>query len=59
MLPNEPGFVWRKSSYSGGSGGCVEVASAALGVAVRDSKQAAGPTLGFPRTPWRVFLTRL
>ena len=34
---------WRKSSYSGQDGNCVEVASNLLGlVAVRDSKQPDG-----------------
>jgi hypothetical protein len=26
MIPPEPGLTWRKSSYSGSNGGCVEVA---------------------------------
>jgi hypothetical protein len=34
-------FQWRKSSFSGGTGQCVEVAAGA----VRDSKNTAGPTL--------------
>jgi hypothetical protein len=33
---------WRKSSRSGGSGQCVELANTGL---VRDSKNPAGPTL--------------
>lgn len=33
---------WRKSSRSGGSGDCVELANTGL---VRDSKNPAGPTL--------------
>jgi hypothetical protein len=37
---------WRKSSHSGGQGGqCVELAAAAEGVAIRDSKDADGPRL--------------
>ena len=41
--------VWRKSSYSNGSGGaCVEVARNLPGiVAVRDSKDRQGPALVF------------
>ena len=35
-------FRWRKSSFSGGDGQCVEVAQSG---AVRDSKNPAGPTL--------------
>ena len=52
--------VWRKASYSGGNGGdCVEVAGTpdAL-VAVRDSKDPAGPALTFPASRWRAFLQR-
>jgi hypothetical protein len=51
---------WRKSSYSAGNGGCVEVAwPRVAGVAVRDSKYAAGPTLAFPVTDWRSFVAKL
>ena len=41
---------WRKSSFSGGSGGnCVEVAGNLPGViAVRDSKDPGGPVLLYP-----------
>jgi hypothetical protein len=42
--------VWRKSSYSGGGGGeCVELAFPPFQVAIRDSKNPAGPHLTFPR----------
>ena len=42
--------TWRKSSYSGNSGGqCVEVGSAARMIAVRDSKDPDGPVLAFAR----------
>jgi Domain of unknown function (DUF397) len=48
---------WRKSSYSGGSGGnCVEVADHDRHVMVRDTKQnATGPTLRFTPAAWRRF----
>jgi len=37
---------WRKSSYSSDQGGnCVEVAEAPATIAVRDSKNPAGPIL--------------
>jgi hypothetical protein len=52
--------VWRKSSYSGGSGNnsCVEVAFVADAVGVRDSKNTQGPTLAFSPAAWRGFVTR-
>ena len=49
------GAMWRKSTRSGDNGGeCVEVATNLPGtVAVRDSKNAAGPVLTFARDAWR------
>ena len=49
---------WRKSSYSGNGGAsCVEVASNLPGiVAVRDSKDRGGPSLGFTPDKWRAFI---
>jgi hypothetical protein len=51
------GAVWRKSSWSAGNGGdCVEVARNLPGaVAVRDSKDPAGPNLAFTPDEWRAF----
>ena len=48
---------WRKSSYSGGSGGnCVEVAASLPGVVVvRDSKDPGGARLLFTHAEWRAF----
>ena len=48
---------WRKSSYSGGNGGaCVEVAVLLDGtMAVRDSKDPAGPRLAFAADDWAAF----
>lgn len=48
---------WRKSSYSGGSGGnCVEVADHDHRVMVRDTKQnATGPVLRFSPDAWHRF----
>ena len=54
---------WRKSSYSGGSGGedCVELADGVPGVIpVRDSKLASdSPVLLVPAHAWDRFLTCL
>ncbi len=50
---------WRKSSYSGGTGNCVEVAGNLPGiVAVRDSWDPAGPALVFTPAEWEA-LTRM
>ncbi len=50
------GAVWRKSSYSGDNGGaCVEVGTAGLAVAVRDSKDPDGPRLVFAADTWKTF----
>ena len=52
--------TWRKSSYSGNSGGqCVEVSDAAHLIAVRDSKDPEGPRLAFEREAWDVFAAKV
>ena len=51
------GARWRKSSYSGGTGGeCLEVADLPTRTAVRDSKDQAGPALLFPAAAWSHFV---
>jgi hypothetical protein len=49
---------WRKSTHSGSDGGnCVEIASNLPGiVAVRDSKNPAGPALVVTPGQWSAFL---
>ena len=48
---------WRKSSYSGQGGNCVEVARNLPGlVAVRDSKDPDGAKLVVSPETWRMFL---
>lgn len=49
--------LWRKSSFSGTGENCVEVAPLPVGVAVRDSKNAAGPTLAFPARAWGALIS--
>ena len=51
---------WRRSSFSGNGGGtCVEVSGALRGVLVRDTKDRAGPVLGFTAEAWRRFADRV
>ncbi|MGV9270838.1 DUF397 domain-containing protein [Kitasatospora sp. NPDC003701] len=48
---------WRKSTFSNGQGGCVEVADGYERVVpVRDSKDPQGPALVFPAEAWRAFI---
>jgi Domain of unknown function (DUF397) len=49
------GAAWRKSSRSQ-SNGCVEIAFLNGQIAVRDSKDRAGPVLRFSHTEWEAFL---
>jgi hypothetical protein len=49
---------WRKSSYSGAQGNCLEVSGDFPGaVPVRDSKTGQGPVLRFPAAGWASFVT--
>jgi hypothetical protein len=49
---------WKKSKRSNGNGGnnCVEVADLDTAIAVRDSKNPAGPALIFDPTDWAEFV---
>ena len=57
MTLQNQGLTWRKSSRSAAAGHCVEIASAAAAVFVRDSKDVAGPVLEFGTRDWADFLT--
>ncbi len=49
--------TWRKSTRSGNTGNCVEVADNLPGaVAVRDSKDRQGPVLTFTPATWKAFV---
>jgi hypothetical protein len=51
---------WRKSSFSGQSGNCVEVAVGLPRlVAVRDSKEPGGARLVVSREAWQVFIGKV
>lgn len=54
------GATWRKSVRSGGATNCVEVAGGLPEiVAVRDSKDPAGPKLIFASGAWDTFTARV
>lgn len=48
---------WRKATRSIGNGDCVEVAPANGQIAVRDSKDPAGPMLRYSAGNWQSFLS--
>ncbi len=49
---------WHKSTYSGDSGDCVEVADGFFDVVpVRDSKDALGPSLRVGTRTWAEFIS--
>jgi hypothetical protein len=50
---------WRKSTYSNGSSSCIETTTRIDAVAVRDSKDPAGPQLAIPTASWSAFTRRL
>ncbi|MEU3680798.1 DUF397 domain-containing protein [Streptomyces sp. NA03103] len=55
-----PGVRWLRSSYSTGANNCVETARPSSGpraglLAVRDSKNPAGPALLFSPGSWAAF----
>jgi uncharacterized protein DUF397 len=46
---------WRKSSYSGGEGNCVEVADSGNRVLMRDTQDRTGPVIKVSLAAWRRF----
>jgi hypothetical protein len=51
--------TWRKASYSGNSGNCVEVADAARVVLVRDTTNREGGMMSIPAGAWQAFTSKL
>ncbi|MGW2366576.1 DUF397 domain-containing protein [Streptomyces sp. NPDC001667] len=48
---------WRKSSYSGQGGNCLEAGGGTVGIIpIRDSKAPDGPTLLVPADAWGDFI---
>lgn len=54
-LPDLSRANWRKSTRSNGGGECVEIATAANVIAIRDSKTPDGPKLILTPDAWRTF----
>jgi len=62
-----PGHAWRKSSHSYANGNCAEVTvtpghhggDGGYVIAVRDSKNPAGPVLTFDAGDWQAFINRI
>ncbi len=52
-------LIWRKSSLSATQGDCVEIASSAENVLVRDSRDRPGPVLVLSLGQWRGFLCHI
>jgi hypothetical protein len=50
---------WRKSTFSGQNGSCVEVATGSGGALVRDTTNRDGGTLSVPAGAWTAFLSTL
>lgn len=59
MRPNPTTARWRTSSYSGGTGNCVEVADLAVNVGVRDSKHPDAGYLAFALSTWAAFVAEV
>jgi Domain of unknown function (DUF397) len=51
--------AWRKSTYSGPEGNCVEVGNATGLVKVRDTKNRQGPALTVSADAWRRFTAEI
>ncbi len=50
---------WRKSSFSGENGSCVEIASNPSVIMVRDTTNRQGFTLSVPAEAWQTFISGL
>jgi hypothetical protein len=52
-------ITWRKSRHSADAGNCVEIASLATFVLVRDSHNQSGPVLAVTPRQWRGLVRRI
>jgi hypothetical protein len=58
--PNgDSSVIWRKSSVSGGTGACLEVAKSGPFVLVRDSRNRSGAVLAFTSQQWLGLLQQI
>ncbi|MEV7737183.1 DUF397 domain-containing protein [Streptomyces sp. NPDC088921] len=48
---------WRKSTYSGDSSNCLEIAATPSVIHVRDSKTTGTPHIVFPSFAWVAFIS--
>jgi hypothetical protein len=54
--PDPTRLLWKKSTLSGSTANCVEIAQAASSVLVRDSKDPSGAILSFSASSWGSFI---
>ena len=54
-MDNIDNSTWRKASYSGNSGNCVETGVSDARVLVRDTTDREGGTLAFTADAWQRF----
>lgn len=59
ILPDLSRADWRRSTYSGSNGNCVEVSADGLTVLVRDTKDLEAGTLAFTGNAWASFTASL
>jgi hypothetical protein len=59
-MPQDPSqLVWRKSRRSHQNGECVEIARTPRSMAIRDSKNPAGPMIVFSRSVFLSFAAEI
>jgi hypothetical protein len=57
MIQNDGHLAWRKSTFSGANGDCVELAAADGLIAVRHSKEPEAGTLFYTRSELAAFIS--
>jgi hypothetical protein len=59
ILPDLSRADWRRSTYSGSNGNCVEAGTDGAAVLVRDTKDREAGTLAFTANAWASFTASL